>query len=116
MATGSQLEPYPELLDLSRGREVSFLGSRPSSSKGKEPVVATTFEDSRSGSYICDTEERDRIVVRQFKFEEPCLEQIRDLEAREMDKRREGKPGEARVALRRSIRDDGLSSKGDIRS
>ncbi|XP_078437424.1 ARM repeat superfamily protein [Wolffia australiana] len=28
--------------------------------------------------------------------------------AREMDKRREGKPGDARVALRRSIRDNGL--------
>ncbi|KAK9094962.1 hypothetical protein Scep_026431 [Stephania cephalantha] len=36
--------------------------------------------------------------------------------AREMDKRREGKPREARSALRQSVRDNGLSSKGDIRS
>ncbi|KAK9125352.1 hypothetical protein Scep_014198 [Stephania cephalantha] len=78
-------------------------------------------------------EERERIVVRRFKFEEPRLEQIQDLEndfmryfredlhrrllspdfkkkAREMDKRREGKPGEARAALRRSVRDNGCVS------
>ncbi|KAK9160104.1 hypothetical protein Syun_006445 [Stephania yunnanensis] len=30
--------------------------------------------------------------------------------AREMDKRREGKPGEARAALRRSVRDNGCVS------
>ncbi|KAK9094141.1 hypothetical protein Scep_025610 [Stephania cephalantha] len=65
---------------------------------------------------VSNKEERERIVVRRFKFEEPRLEQIQDLEAREMNKRREGKSGEARAALRRSVRDNGLSSKGDVRS
>ncbi|KAK9166528.1 hypothetical protein Scep_001719 [Stephania cephalantha] len=34
-------------------------------------------------------------------------------QAREMDKRREGKPGEGRAALRRSIRDNGCAANNE---